>query len=695
MRNEYKTVITYLLLIAGVLLFTNIYAQSEINLPDTTYKLHSDTTQITSDSLTIIHTPDSLNTNDTTSLQKANSLLALTDTSLILGDSATSYLDSLKVVYFEGSLENLKLNKFTYIDTNTYGVQNYDPLHKHNKMYATLSNIGEASRNIVFTPILSGGYYTDIETFAPYMYSNDQVKYYKLFVPYTELNYSLGSKREQNFNAIFTRKIFKGFTIGVNYALNFSPSNDSPYLRSGSNIQRMFATAQYYTPNKRYGLIANYITNKLIVEENGGITNDSIFENNEETDRRVIPVNLSDAENMIKKSGFFIEQYFNILSPRNKSGYKRKIDPGNISYSFKYTRNQFIFTDGDSSDRSFYFNHSAIIDSASTYDSLYQLKYVNTIKWSNIGYQEDPTARIFYIYLGVSLSSVSQMLPCDSIETNYSQTKSFGGVAFNFGKSFLLNADAYYITGNYNQGDYGLSGSLRQYLGNLNRNVGYLKFDMNIVSRAPNWYFNNYNSNYYRWSNNFDKENYLILSGSYNFKTISAGVKFTTVGNYTYMDDSIRPQQISKGETMLQIFAEGRIPIKKLGIDAKVVYQKTSQPNIIRVPDFTGTLNIYYRTPIFKKAGTIQTGFQITYFTDYYANAYMPELRLFYLQDEKKIGNYPYVDFYLTLMVKRARLFFKMSHLNSYLGDYNYYLTPHYPARDASFHFGVSWRFHD
>jgi hypothetical protein len=73
----------------------------------------------------------------------------------------------------------------------------------------------------------------------------------------------------------------------------------------------------------------------------------------------------------------------------------------------------------------------------------------------------------------------------------------------------------------------------------------------------------------------------------------------------------------------------------------------------------------------------------------------MPELRRFYIQNEKEIGNYLYADVYITLEVKRAKLFVKYSHINSFLGYYNYYLAPHYPARDARFYFGAAWRFHD
>ncbi|NQU34487.1 MAG: hypothetical protein HQ521_14745 [Bacteroidetes bacterium] len=617
------------------------------------------------------------------------------ESSNILIDSILSPIDSLIVYYFEGTIENLKLNNFSHIDTNTYDFQRFDPLNVNNGLYSTLSNIGLAANNLVYTPTLSTGYYLGSSVFTNYIYHNDKVEYYKLFVPYTELNYVMGSKKEQNLNIVFTRKIFDGFTFGLDFTLNNSPPNRSPYLRSAVNDQRFYFTSQYYTKNKRYGVIANYLNNTIDVQENGGIEYDSIFTDNIEPDRRIIPINLADAQNKIKQSGFFIEQYFNILGPENKNdSVKRKIEPGNISYSFRYRRNRMFYSD-NSTDSSFYFNNLPPLDSVSTFDSLTQVQIENTFRWSNIGYHENPKDKIFYMFLGASHNYITQQMPYDSVKTSYSQLTAFGGVAFNFGRSFHLSGNANYVFGDYNQDDYSVTVLLEQYLGTKERNIGYLNFGLDFTNKTPNWYYNNYQSNYYRWSNNLKKEKYLILSGSYHYKQLSAGAKFFTIENYTYINDSIRPMQIEKAETMLQVFAEGTIPLNKFGINTRVVYQTTSQPNIIRFPSITGTIDIYFRSPIFKKAAILQTGFQVMYFSEYYADAYMPELRLFYVQDKIKIGNYPYADFYLTLMVKRARLFFKMAHFNSYLGNYNYFLAPNYPARDARFYFGASWRFHD
>jgi len=603
-----------------------------------------------------------------------------------------SRADSIKVVFFNGTIDSLKLETFHSIDTSILHFHQYDPLEYGNLFYSTLSNIGLAHKNFTFTPAFYTGYRMDSPTFEKYMSNNSEVKYYQQVIPYTDIHYTAGPQKEHYFYLIFSRELFRGFSIGLDLKIIQSPGD---YKNNKSDNSKVFFTGQYYTPNKRYGVIANYLKNKILVEENGGITNDSIFEYNLETDRTLIPVNLSDDENLIIQSGFYIEQYFNLLKSRSTNdSIKRKLDAGNISYAFQYQRNQKKYS-GSNPLNDFYESYAPPIDSTNTFDSLYQLRIRNTIKWSNAGYSEDALSEIFYLSFGVHYDFIEQTLPYDSVKSLFNQIIPFAGISLKLFKSSHLRANASLVMGDYNGGDFNITAELDQYLGTEVRNFGKLYFKLCLVSQMPSWFYSEYQSNRFRWSNDLKKEGILQLKGSYQYKFFEAGINFTTYNNYTYLNDSVKPQQLESAATILQVFASGNIPIKKFGIDTRLVYQTASNPDVMRMPVFVGSMNIYFRSPVFKKAATIQTGFQLNYFTSYYADAYMPELRRFYIQNEKEIGNYVYADVYFTLEVKRARLFAKYSHFNSYFGNYTYYLAPHYPARDARFYFGVAWRFHD
>lgn len=605
--------------------------------------------------------------------------------------------DSLQVTFFTSTIDSLKFGQIHFIDTSITFIHQYDPLQYQNKLYATLTNIGLAHKNQVFTPALSTGYSLKNVSFEEYITDNNEVKYFSQYQPFTEIFYILGPQKEQALALTFSREMFRGFVFGLDFSLNYSPgpspsdASPGPYLNNKTDNKILFLTAQYFTKNKRYGIIANFLSNKLVMLENGGLLYDSIFEQNLETDRRVIPVNLMNAKNKIKQSGFYVEQYFNLLRPRNDS-VKRKLDAGHIAYAFHYQRNQMLYQDSDM-DFSFYQFHSPINDSSITYDSVYQQRIRNQLKWSNVGYQDDPFSQFFQVQFGVNYDIVQQTLPFDSIRQDYQQIIPFASISLDISKIFRLTAFGSLALGDYNNGDYLLSAQLDQTLGSERKNIGRLHFEFDLISQQPEWFYQHFQSNFYSWNNNLNKQTTMKLGGEYRLRQVRAGARFFTIGNYTFLNDSIRPMQLNSAATLLQLFTEGELNVHKFGINGRLVYQTTNQPDAIRLPDLTGTANIFFKNQIFKKAAWLQTGFQLTYLTSYFADAYMPALRNFYVQNEKKIGNFLIADVYLTLEVKKARIFIKYAHLNSYFGSKDYFLSPNYPARDARFYFGVSWRF--
>ncbi len=630
-------------------------------------------------------------------LQAQTDTISGTDSSYVFQTNSgydTSYknTDSTLVLYYIGTTDSLRQYKLHSIDTTITSFHNYDPVTDNYGMYATLSNIGTAHKNRVFAPYLQKGFLMHNTVYEKYMYRNEKVKYYNPVKPFTELWYVMGPKKEQNLKVTFTREIYKGFIFGMDIMMYNSPG---AYQNNKSDDKSIYLTGQYFTKNKRYGIIANYLHNKLILNENGGIKYDSVFENNLETDRRVVPVNLTTAQNMVKEAGFFIEQYFNLLKPEHKTdSTNRKIDAGHISYAIQYQRNLMIYNDNQPVSE-FYNGFAPPLDSAKTYDSTYQMLFRNRFKWSSLGYNDDKLSKVFNIYFGADYDHIELTLPYDSVKNIYNQLSPFGGININILKSAFLEAKGNIVFGGYNSGDFSLKGKLTQYLGTRYRNAGKLKLGLEISSRTPAWYFSEYQSNRFRWNLNLKKENFLIIDGSYSIKGVEAGLHLYTISNYTFLNDTVFPEQIENAETVMQIFAKGMITVRKFGFDGKLVYQTTSRPNIIKLPAFTGTLNLFYKTPAFHNAALFQGGLQLTYFTNYYADAYMPELRLFYNQNGKQIGNYLYADAYLTLKIKRARLFFKARNFTGYFEGYRYFSSPHYPAMDPGFYFGVSWKFFD
>ncbi len=619
--------------------------------------------------------------------------VAQSDSAIISRDTTKVKPDTTSVYYFTGSLDSLKAGKLTYVDTTLTLFHQYDPVEKRNRMFNTLSNIGLASFNRVFSPSVSMGYVTKSRVFAPYMHYNDQVEYYKLMRPYTQLQYVMGPKKEQSLGVTFSRKMSKQFTFGTDLYLVNSPGQ---YTNSKSDDKYVYFTSRYHSKNNRYAIIANYLYNKMIARENGGITKDSLFKFNVEKDRRVIPVGLKTARNMVKSSGFYIGQTINLQKPgMRKDSTPRKLAGGSIAYSFLYQRNQMVYTDQRGIDTLFYRNFPAVFDTAKTYDSTYQLKIRNRLLWSSLAYNQDKLSQVFRAYFGANYDHIAQLLPYDSAKYINNSLIPFGGIALKLFQRSFLDASAEMVLGGYNSGDLKIEGSLLQYLGSVEKNIGQLYLSVMFVNRKPAWYFSQYNSNRFNWKLNLQKERIFSFTGEYRYKSIRTGATFQSLGNYTYFDDSVSPHQADNPGSVLQIYADGTIPLHYFGINLRAVYQTTSMAAFLHLPLLTGKMNIFFKKWIFKHAAHLQTGIQLSYFTSYYADAYMPELRAFYTQHDKKIGDYLYLDAYASMKIKSFRFFLQEKNLLGFFGNNYYYNSPGYPGADAGFYLGISWKLYN
>ena len=87
--------------------------------------------------------------------------------------------------------------------------------------------------------------------------------------------------------------------------------------------------------------------------------------------------------------------------------------------------------------------------------------------------------------------------------------------------------------------------------------------------------------------------------------------------------------------------------------------------NIINLPEIVSRNTFYYSTDMFKKALYLQTGFGIKYFSKFYMNGYDPLLSELYVQNEKEIGEFPIIDFFINAKIQQTRLYFKFEHFNS------------------------------
>ena len=211
----------------------------------------------------------------------------------------------------------------------------------------------------------------------------------------------------------------------------------------------------------------------------------------------------------------------------------------------------------------------------------------------------------------------------------------------------------------------------------------------------PDYYFNHYYSDNFRWENSFAAQDYIKGELGLILKGFDMNVSYTRMLNYTYLNQKILPAQFTDALTILTSHVSKEFRIKHWITTVYAAAQQVTPDSLLQLPAFIGKLTFCYDIVLFKNALHAQAGISGTYHSEWYQNAYMPALGAFYLQRSYISGNYPYLDAFVNLNIKRARLFIKYEHFNAGFMNYNYIMVPDYPQADAAIKFGISWLFFD
>jgi hypothetical protein len=203
--------------------------------------------------------------------------------------------------------------------------------------------------------------------------------------------------------------------------------------------------------------------------------------------------------------------------------------------------------------------------------------------------------------------------------------------------------------------------------------------------QQPGFLYTRFISNTFIWDQELDKTNISNLSGDVNLVSnkFALHADYFLLHNYVYFDTSAIPQQFHQGLSVLSFVAEKEFHVWKFHSINKIAFQQVSHPDVLSLPALAVSSSNFIEHEFNFKAteGKLRTiiGFDLFYNTSYYANAYMPPLAIFYQQQEKQLGNYPYLDVFLNVRLKRVRFFLNYEHINSGWLEKNFFTALHYP----------------
>ncbi|WP_271856243.1 putative porin [Patiriisocius marinus] len=595
----------------------------------------------------------------------------ITDYLIISAERDTTYVDT--------TLNIKKLYKFNYLRKDDFELL---PFANAGQTYNSLSvDLSKNNLKPLFAAQSHHFNYKHIE----------DVNYYNVPTPLTELFYKGAFGQGQMLDAFFTVNTSRQFNFSINYKGLRSLGNYQQSLTSTGNL---VFTTNYHTKNNRYNIKAHFAAQDVLNRENGGLTDNSLLlfinDDSEFSDRGRLDVNFEDAENKLEGIRFYGEQEYELIQ-RKDSTDALSIKLGNIlSYEdrfFEYRQLTAYSPYGESFEATNLLSTTKLEDfNAKVYASANHSLFGNMTVFTgytdfNYGYNT---------VLELDSGRIPNRIKGSILEAGAAYQKKYRGFELNGKAAINISGE---FDGNYIEASAGYK---------LNEDL-MGKASLHIHSATPNFNFLLYQNDYinYNWKNEFNnvKTQELRFDLQSN-KLANVSVSYTGVDDYTYFaiqanDSTPTPQQATERVDYLKIKAERTFKWRTFALANTVMYQNVVGGNdVFNVPEFTTRQSLFYQDEWFKKALYLETGATFKYFTKYNMNAYDPVLAEFYVQNEQELGGFPLVDLFFNAKIRQTRIYFTWENFNSmFNSSNNYFSAPGYPYRDSTFRFGLVWDF--
>lgn len=620
----------------------------------------------------------------------------------------------------------------TPVDTIQHAFQNTNDTGGPTGHYTYLGNLGAPRISHVFfeRKETSQFFFTDPYDFT--VRRPEDIVYTNTKSPFTNLTYYKqgdGRYGEERFKAYFAVNVNKrlGFGFDIEYTYGRGKyTSQSTALFNGN----LFA----YYRGDNYDMHFSFINENLKVAENGGIADDryithplEMAEGRKTYATYDIPINLNDIWN--KNTG-----YHAFLTHRYNLGFYRDVTQENDTvtrtvfvpvtsfiHTVKMDMNRRKYISYDKEQNQTYFQNNYLGNDSTDVTKHFSIK--NTVgislregfnKWAKAGL----TAFMSFEHRRFTLTDTLDGTAGRRIPTDHKENiLSVGGQLIKEqGKTIHYNVLGEVALIGEDAGQFSVEGQ-----GDLNfRLFGdtvRLEANAYIKNLNPTFYFRHFHSKHYWWDNeDLSKIMRTRIEGKLNIDRwrtqLKVGVE--NIKNYTYLDNTsikITDKQnevsfknniaVCQHSGNIQVFNAALRQDFKLGIlhlDNEVVYQKSSNQQVLPLPDLVLYHNLYIQFGLAKRVLNIELGADVRYFTQYYAPDYAPAIGQFYLQNPEtrfKLGGYPLVNAYLNLHLKRTRIFVQMYNLIQGTGEKSYFLAPHYPLNPRILKVGLSWNFFD
>lgn len=545
-------------------------------------------------------------------------------------------------------------------------------------------------------------------TFTPYLtdtYTPENLPQYNTKVPYTVLAYwgtpfSYKKKEEGELNLITTQNITPEF----NFTLGYLRYGSMGMLQNEETNNRTSFVAFNYL-GKRYIANGGYIGQTIIHNENGGVQ-DTFWVRDTVVDAKSIAVNLTDAASNLKRRTFFIDHNLAVsMNFLRKDADSLSAGEGTmafIGHSGEFSTYKRTYTDNiatsDTYGRNFYFNRF-FLDATSSNDRMDVKKLENRFFIKLQPFAPDAIISKLNAGIGYQILSTYNFDPKDYLTGVKYDTQHnlylYGGASGMFRKYFQWSADGDYYYAGYRMFDFDLNGKVR-FSVYPNKGGIHLTGKASTSLKEPHPFQQSIYTNHHAWQNDFSKTSESRIEADlsipdWNFEA-SAG--YALIDNLIYYDTLSVIRQHTEPISVLSVALQENFRIWAFHFDNRVLYQICSDNAVLPLPKLALNLKYYIEFNVVKDVMRMQIGLNGLFTSEYYAQAYAPDLGVFYNQTNELIGNVPYFDAFVNMQWKRASIFVKYTNCFKDWPESDYFSAYRYIRPCQGIKFGIHWPFY-
>ena len=584
----------------------------------------------------------------------------------------------------------------------------------------TLGGLGQSTLPFNYFDRPTSPDFTFAQTYDAYTYRMDNVPFYNSKTPYLNFMYlESGQKRyrEEHFEVTTAHNVSPTTGFNVSYK-----SRGTKGLYDWQRTTNHNLSAAFSHTGKRYSVHAAYINNRITQRENGGAVGlwavaDTIYEH-----PSGVPMKLAaaEAENSYRNNSFFVKQAIAIpLQPVTDYDFSlAELSAIYVGHIFEYNTWSKLYKDKYAEFTNERGSMTDVGEYEPTKDVYYKNWYISPTE-SRDSIRERVLSNRFFVEaqpwdrngavgrlgggVGIDMYAYSQFGFNDYISGKQGKVKetawyAYGAISGKVKKFADWGADVKYYPSGYRSGDFSMNAHIAL-TAKLRGHPITLSGRFSQTKRSPSYWENNLFSNHYMWSNSFKQEDETRFEVSLNVPSIALEVSAWqgVISNKIYYDAQSMVAQSSDAISLTSLYARKDFRLGGFHFDHRVLLQWSTNQEVIPVPLCSAFLSYYYECWVERnKVLRLQFGVDGKFNTSYYAPSYNPALATFYNQREYEIGNYPYLDVFLTAKWKRMRIFLKYQHVNYNLfGNGHYLTTAGYPLNPGMFKVGISWGFYD